>query len=93
MDSNSRLWLFLHHNKLTSPLFLFHFSLVCSCLSDIQQWWKFKALMMGRLSDPPKQLDGMSERLCEFVKNTKDVSSLRGQPSNVHKETSGLFDF
>lgn len=49
--------------------------------------------MMGRLSDPPKQLDGMSERLCEFVKNTKYVSSPRGQPSNVHKETSGLFDF
>lgn len=71
MDSNSRLWLFLHHNQLTSPLFLFHFSLVCSCLSDIQQWWKFKALMMGRLSDPPKQLDGMSERLCEFVKTLK----------------------
>lgn len=37
MDSNSRLWLFLHHNQLTSSLFLFHFFgyvLVCLTFSS-----------------------------------------------------------
>lgn len=44
--------------------------LVCSPLTDILQCWRFKALMMGKLSenaDPLEQLDSMSEKLCVCV--------------------------
>ena len=102
MDYKSPLLLFLHYNQLISSLFPFHFlvffffsfcplSLSLSlCLSlppsDILRCGKFKALMMGKLSqnaDPPKQLDSVSEKGFRVLvlQNTSILSSCNLQMS------------
>lgn len=102
MDSKSQLPLFLHYNQLISPLPFYSTSLswFVSPLSDIPRCWKFKALMMGELSenaDPPEQLVIARVKrkafvcLCSLVRRAlwktpaTSLPLVRGQASHVHE--------